>query len=59
MKAGWKRGREEGRRDGKWGTCLKEGVERGGGGGGGGGWISNLRGEMNRKGSCGEMGEEN
>lgn len=31
-KDGWRQdgreGREEGRRDGKWGTCLKEGAER-------------------------------
>lgn len=47
-----------GREDGKWGTCLKEGVKRRGGGGGGG-WVSNWRGEMNGKGWRGEKkGEE-
>lgn len=57
----WRQDRREGgekeREDGKWGH-VSEGAERrarrwwrr---------WISNLRGEMNGKGSCGETGEEN
>lgn len=50
-------GRGKGRREmghvseGRSGAWSKEGGGEGGG--------SNLRGEMNRKGSCGETGEEN
>lgn len=48
-KAGWKRGKEWGRRHRKWGICLKEGAERGGGG--------FLIWEAKWRGLCGETGE--